>query len=980
MRGSFGRIEGIPMFPETKLEQGGTAEAPAPNVPFAVEDANSVWIVERGKLDLFLVSGVDGQATGARYPVMRIDEGGAVFGIGTTLPAGRHLIATALPETKLLRFSVARFRDMALLNSESPAVHLLEGWISRLSNTIVDGPWTGDFVAVEAGAPVAVGEEKKVIVPKEGVIWVAHLEGTSRFAAKGPVPSVPEQFFPVSRHGWLEVAPHSLLQCIDSRTLYQLDNNLRALQAFHSVAISCLIDKQQNESAKERERQRAKYVNDSSVVRRALIRLATPLRRVSPVVQSEEGIEDPLFLAAEAVGKKLGVKLKPHWDMLRGVKVADPIAAIARASGVRVRRVQLKAGWWRQDTGPLLAFRDVDRRPLALLPRSARAYDAYDPIEQSTMRVTAEVSSALNPLAYMFYRPFPPKRLNIADLLKFGLSDCRKELLSILLMGIAAGLLGTITPYATGIIFDHLIPGAERRQLVHVALILLVIALTAAMFTLTRSFAVLRLQGKIDKALQAAVWDRLLSLPVPFFRNYTSGDLASRSLGIVWMSRILTGSTLTVILSGVFSVFLLGSLYYYSWELALLGTGLVLFAWMMSAVCIYVQVRYQREMFRLAGRISGLLLELVNGVAKFRVAAVENRAFASWAREFAEQKQISMRARRLSNRLTVFNAAFPVISLGAIFYCEAVMLSRPQVRTVTTGEFVAFLAAFTQFLMASLLVSSSLQSVFGIVPLYERAQPIFHTLPEVAQSTSDPGRLSGSIEISHVTFRYRPDLPLVLWDVSASIQPGQFVAFVGASGSGKSTLLRLLLGFETPESGTIYFDGQDLDGLDVEAVRRQMGVVLQNSRLINGDIFTNIVGSSPLSMDDAWEAASLVGLDDDIVCMPMGMYTLIGDGGGGVSGGQRQRLMIARALVGKPRILLMDEATSALDNETQSVVSRSLESLQVTRVVIAHRLSTILNADRIFVIDKGSVVQAGTYKELLDQEGLFREFAKRQLA
>jgi ABC-type bacteriocin/lantibiotic exporter with double-glycine peptidase domain len=250
-----------------------------------------------------------------------------------------------------------------------------------------------------------------------------------------------------------------------------------------------------------------------------------------------------------------------------------------------------------------------------------------------------------------------------------------------------------------------------------------------------------------------------------------------------------------------------------------------------------------------------------------------------------------------------------------------------------------------------------------------------------ARRCSTPSTCSSSTakEASRLRFRYKEDLPIVLNDVSFTINPGEFVAFVGHSGSGKSTLFRLLLGFEKPESGFIHFDGLDLDDIDPQALRRQMGVVLQNGRITDGDIFTNIIGTAPLSIDDAWEAARAARLDKDIEAMPMGMHTVISEGGGGLSGGQRQRLLIARAIVHRPRILLFDEATSALDNQTQSTVSRSLEQLNATRIVIAHRLSTILHADRIFVFDQGGIVQQGTYDELMAQEGLFRDLAQRQI-
>jgi len=954
----------------------GDIVTPVSNMPLPVHDPDSVWIVQQGRLDLFLVRVGSDLAKNARYPVMRVEHGCAVFGVAVS--DGRALIVTASPETKLLRVRLDRFQDLAGV-CDNPTVSLLDAWIHCLSAAVATVPSAGNIVAVQAGDSVEVGEEPKVILAKDGIVWVSHKECSVRFLGKTPVPPTFESFFPVSKHGWLEVMPKSHLQCLDTRSLLQTDPDLRSLQAFHRIVVSCLIEKQQHESAKERERQRARHIADKVVFRSSLLRLSEPLVQVPFDVQSERECEDPVFLAAEAVSRASGMRLKPHSDMLRGAKLMDPIGAIARASGVRVRRVQLRPGWLMHDPGPLLVFRDVDQRPLALVPHSAGRYHLYDPIGQTSTTVSSEANSGLASFAYIFYRPFPSKKLCIRDVFKFGTSDCKAELILLLLMGTAAGLLAVITPYATGIIFDRLIPAGERGQLLLTAMILLAVAGAVTMFTVTRNFAVLRLQGKVDKVLQAAIWDRLLSLPVAFFRNYTSGDLASRSLGIAQMSRILTGSALTMILTGIFSISSLGLLFYYSSRLAFLATGLLLFGGIVSAVCIAVELQYQKEISQLKGRLSGSLLELLSGIAKFRVAAVESRAFTSWARESARLYQVQVRGTRLSNRLTVFNSVFPIASVGAIFYYHATILSRPQADMLTTGNFVAFLAAFLQFSTAMLLVSSSLLSMLGVVPLYERAQPIFETLPETAETKIDPGKLTGAIEMSRLTFRYRPNMPLVLRDVSATIQPGQFVAFVGASGSGKSTLFRLLLGFETPESGKIYFDGHDLASLDVQAVRRQIGVVLQTGRLISGDIFTNIVGSLPLTMNDAWEAASMVGIDEDIRWMPMGMHTWIGEGGGGLSGGQRQRLLIARAIVSKPRVLLMDEATSALDNQTQKIVIRSLESLQATRVVIAHRLSTVLNADRIFVLAKGTVVQVGTYEDLMGRDGLFRELISRQL-
>jgi ABC-type bacteriocin/lantibiotic exporter with double-glycine peptidase domain len=365
-----------------------------------------------------------------------------------------------------------------------------------------------------------------------------------------------------------------------------------------------------------------------------------------------------------------------------------------------------------------------------------------------------------------------------------------------------------------------------------------------------------------------------------------------------------------------------------------------------------------------------------------RVAGAEARAFSVWAKDFAEQRRLAFKARSVENSLAVFNSAFPVVTSIFIFGVVTAMLStsaQAGEASLSTGSFLAFNAAFGQFLSAALQMSSVVVSLILIIPIYERAKPILEGEPEVDVARSDPGDLSGEIELSRVSFRYHDDGALVLDDVSLQARPGEFIAIVGPSGAGKSTVLRLLLGFEIAENGSVYYDHQDLAALDVQSVRRQIGVVLQNAQVLPGSIFENIVGTAPLGTEDAMEAAKMAGLDQDIEQMPMGLHTFIMEGGGTLSGGQRQRLLIARAVVGRPRILMFDEATSALDNRTQAHVSDSLGRLQTTRVVIAHRLSTIINADRIYVMDRGKVVEEGTYEELLEQGGLFTQLAQRQM-
>ena len=958
---------------------------PQPNHPFSIHARDSVWIVQSGKLDLFLVRSVNGELAGARHHFLRVDEGHAVFGMPSSERGDTVIIATATPGTRLLCVSRDDLPELAQSlhpDSASYPLSLLEDWIvsleSAAASTAIRPKY---FTELEPDSILDVPNPPKPVVTAKGVLWVEHLSGASRFLGSNEIdPINGRSYFPVSRYGWLQPDAGSRIFSVDSASWRRSETDWRSLETFHRVIFERLLLNRRHAESKNRKRLLRQAESDAVIIRGALRSLASPLEEEdSRRSAADQGIADPLLQACEAVGKSLGVTIVPPREVPVGATIKDVVAAIASASSLRHRVVVLKGKWWKNANGPLLAFRDSDNRPMALLPSPNGGFQLYDPVEDRTAPVDGAAAFALNGFAYTFYRPLPSRKLSIWDLLSFGLRDSRRELVTIIVMGVCGGLLGMVFPIATGIIFNSIIPSAQRSQLWQISAFLVIATCAASMFTLTRNFAMLRLEGKMGSSLQASVWDRLLRLPVPFFRRYTSGDLADRSSGISNILRTLTGSAIYSILSGVFSIFSFLLLFYYSWQLALIATALVFVIFARSAVSAYLEVHYQRRIFREHGRISGMLLEFVGNIARLRVSGAEPRAFAVWAREFAGQKQLSVSARKVSNGLAIFSAAFPVVSLAILFSYAAQIMGHPLLHALTTGTFLAFLAAFVQFQSAALGLSSAVESALGVVPLYERAIPIFETLPEVASANKQPGELTGSIELNHVDFRYHPELPLVLHDISFAVKPGQFTAIVGPSGSGKSSLLRLLIGFEKPEAGTIYYDGQDLAKLDVQAVRRQIGVVLQSARLSSGTIFDNIVGSGAFTLDDAWEAARSAGLEQDIRDMPMGMHTVVSEGGGNISGGQRQRLLIARAIVKKPRIFLFDEATSALDNLTQATVSHSLESFRATRIVIAHRLSTIVNADRILVVEKGAVVQFGSYDELANQDGLFRELAKRQL-
>ena len=717
-------------------------------------------------------------------------------------------------------------------------------------------------------------------------------------------------------------------------------------------------------------------------------------RLLKPEDNSFLSAKTPLLVAAGAVGHALGVKISPPSQSENMTQVKEPLTAIARASQLRLRHVLLRGQWWRQDSGPMVAFirsesasqpdrieeetRADDRQPVALLPIKDSRYELFNPVTLTRLPVDATVARQLDPMALMFYRPLPDAQLNAWTLLQFVFYGRQRDLWMILITGIAVTLLGMLIPQATAVLIDNAIPYGSRSILLQIGLALLAVAFGRAGFQFAQAIAAMRIETASDATLQAAVWDRLLKLPTSFFRAYSTGDLQSRVSGITAIRRRLSGTALDAILSGAFALLNLGLLFYYSAKLAVLALLVALLVASVTIISGVILLKKQGPLLALDGELYGLMVQLINGVSKLRMAGAEPRAFAQWGERYRQQLQLEMSTQRLEDAVNVFNTAMPTITAIGLFWLASTLIDPMSDMGFSTGTFLAFSAAFAIFISGATNLSLTLIEVLDVIPLWRRSQPILTAKPEVDLQKADPGRLTGRLCLDCVNFRYREDGPLILADVTVEAEPGEFIALVGPSGSGKSTVLRLLLGFETPQSGTVYYDSQDITGIDITAVRKQLGVVLQNGRINAGSIFENISGGALITLDDAWRAAEMAGFADDIRSFPMQMHTVVNEGGGNLSGGQRQRLVIARALALNPKILLLDEATSALDNRTQAIVSESLSQLNVTRIVIAHRLSTIRHADRIYVIKAGRVVQQGTFDQLATQAGVFAQLIERQ--
>ncbi len=944
---------------------------------FLLDRAN-VYLVEEGQVDIFSVGVEGGRPVGSRTHLLRVTRGGVFLDIAAhPSPGGRTLLAVGHVGTRLAEIPQARLWEL-LAGAELTAVvrTLLDSWIDAVCGGLAPSLVPKRCVELEIGVPHAM-PAGTMWRPRGGVAWITHADAPAYLFGRPELAIDGHVHTPLSGLVWLTSPQTDRVTTFETAAV-EPEALWRGLLRLHALVLQWTDLLARDAHAADSARLQEKTAFQKSLLKSACARLveaAIPSgKRAEPswLAVADDGPMRTWRLVAQA----LGLRFKPAAALTSAAVAANPVDAMLRAVGSRARRVMLRHDWWRHDAGPLLGFRDGSR-PVALLP-TARGYVIDDPERSVVEPVGRADAASLVPFAYSFYRPFPDGVLGPMKVLRFGIDGCGHDVATLIAAGVAGAALGLIPPVVVGMLFNATIPGAERSQLLELTIVLLAVAMAAALFNIAQGLLFLRIEARMGGSVQAAVWDRLLKLPLSFFRPYTAGDLAVRAMSIDAIRQIVSGSTMTALMGGVWSLGNVGLMFYYSANLAWRAILIILGVVVVALIGGWLQLRPQREAILAQAKASGIVLQLLTSISKIRVAGVEAAAFARWVERFSTQRRVQCAVRTIGTYVAAFNGAVPVVGTLLIFWIALPLLSHD--RLMRTGDFVAFLSAYSSCISALLGTCAALLAAGNAIPLYEHARPILETLPEVDVRKADPGTLSGDIEVQHALFRYAADGPLVLHDVSFRVGPGEFVALVGPSGSGKSTLLRLLLGFETLESGAIYYDEQALDGLDIQAVRRQIGVVLQSGRLMSGDIFTNVVGSSSATLDDAWAAARMAGFGEDIEAMPMGMHTVISEGGSTLSGGQRQRILIARAIVHRPRILLFDEATSALDNRTQAIVADSLDRLQATRIVVAHRLSTIMSADRICVLDHGRIVQNGTYRDLIAKRGLFADLARRQIA
>ena len=949
----------------------------AGNLPLELEAPQYVWFVERGALDVFLVERQNEEVQSAPHHLIHIEAGSLVPGVAPQ--AGKTtlgLIAKGLQGTILRRLPIASLASVRPAEVAACVDTWIIGVAATLSRDVVYRPQPDAFV--ETGQPPRM--EKGIFSVRRGLAWLQlSSPETALFmdlveAAEGDSDEGAGRIS-VTPASWITLPAPQKISAVSSETL--LDQGLlwRSLEHYHKVAFSlerinrslAIVDLGNLDRASTTHRRL-----DENIARRQLFNL----------YELPEGRErDRDGAALGEVLRRIGTHEGFNFEWPAKSEIPDftpSLADFLDVSGARRRRVRLdpQERWWIGDSGAMLAFRAEDDRPVALLPRTLGHYLMFDSETRQTTPVTARNAESLQAEAWSFYRPLTSGRAGVQDLMQLASKGLGTNVARFAIAGLLGGLILVLPAIVLGFIADRVIPSGEFVLLYSATALLVAFAVIGALMHIFQGMVLMSLEDRITSRTEAAFWDRLLRLPSGFLHRYPTGDRAMRGMTFQRIRDAVQGVVANDVLSIFFLFPALAVIFFYDVTLGIVTSALALLALLVTVLLGLRQKAPYAKVVRAVQRRTGRLFQIINGIAKLRVEGAEGSAFAAWARDYSEQLRAELELGAREAHLRAFGAALPLLAAAVVLAAAL-----PRIEALTVGAFLVVYIAFAVFITGIIRLGSSFATIATIVPEYTQIQPFLAEIPETSAGGEPVGHLGGDIAFDRVSFRYDPEGPLILDRVSIHARPGEFIAIAGESGAGKSTLFRLALGLNEPTSGTIYYDRRDLKKLNVKQLRRKIGAVPQEVQLHPQDLWDNIAGDEEdASAEAVWQAARTAAIAEEIKAMPMAMLTCVGDSGSVTSGGESQRIMIARALMRQPRILLLDEATNWLDNESQSRIMDNLAQLTSTRIVIAHRLSTLRQADRIYVLDGGKVVQEGTFVELAKTRGIFRDLVRRQKA
>ncbi len=684
--------------------------------------------------------------------------------------------------------------------------------------------------------------------------------------------------------------------------------------------------------------------------------------------------DDPLYRVMAYACRETSIPLIEASKLTSVCGDSVSVSNIARASRFACRKVVLDQNWHKKDCGTIIG--KIQEKPVACIPKGQGSYLIYFGESGEKCKLTDQIAETISPEAYVISRTLPGKKLNTKDIILFGTKSIRKvDIAYVVVLGLVGALIGILLPTLNQKIYDEYIPLGNYSQLIQICVVIATFMIGNLFFDMVKKLSEFRIGSHVGYDLQNAVYYRIFHLPESFFRSHESADLAQRLAYIAELANTFVSSVLVSGLATVFSLLYLYRMFKYSSKLSWMALLMLLIYGLIVYLVSKSTLKYDKQIEKTKGEASAKLYQFLNGIEKIRMAGVEDRAAYEYLLPFAEKQTFEMSKNRFAAYRLVLSGSVSVM-FSMVFY---LVIVRSKIN-ISSGSFMAFNSAFGSFSAAVLGLVDGVLNLYQMKPKYERIKPVLETAPEDEGEKEIPGKLRGEVSLNNVKFSYEKDGSNVINGIDLKIAPGEYIGIVGSSGCGKSTLLKLLLGFEEPDQGQVCFDGKNLKQLDKRAVRKNLGVVLQNGKLIAGSIYENITITAPnATLKDVQAVIEAVGLKSDIEQMPMGVHTVLSENSGTISGGQQQRILIARAIIAHPSILIFDEATSALDNVTQAAVCESLDKMNVTRIVVAHRLSTIKNCDRIIVLQDGKIVEQGTYSALMDQNGLFHQLAARQL-
>ncbi len=956
------------------------------NDAFDITEIDHFWLILQGRVNLFEIVEEDGKIASARNFMMSLGVGEVIFSLSSLIldkntKRTHKVIAVPTLDTYIYK---AKLDEIGGDEKMFQTLSWVENWVHKLDSALSNFfPARPQSILLEAEADQKINEGDWISGHQKAIVWLRLKEGEAFYGSvdgcrietsEHPIP-LSESSVIYCKTGCVFDGSFSITEHINNK----LVDNLRHFNHFLMEALT--------HSLKEKTRDYARSVihlreNTEEKASSAIQSVASVYSDVSDYQQREHVGKLPPDIEAWCVAlEHLG--LEPPRNIIHNqfVEEGRDIFDIVSMCGARYRKIRiLEEDWFTRDRGTFISMTIRDKEPVALLPGAGGRYRIVNPTQGTNEYMGLKDSRSIATSGFMLYKPMPEEINGWKDILKFSFQDIMQDFQMVVLIAFIIGLLGMASPYFTGEILSNYLPANDLSLFSWAIIALALTAVARILLGLATTFATMRIIGNMTSTMQSAVWMRMISLPVSFYRNFTAGDLADRANGINSIRETLTQSVFGTILSLLSGSISLAMMLYYSWKMSLFACAMLVVLIGVTFFFTRMQLPHQRKAFMLQGELEGFIYQVLSGIAKIRLLNSENACLQRWANIFKRQKSHQYKAGMWNVIQSVFNTvAVPAMDLALFTFVLFVLLKGEQQPTFGIGSFLAFHVAFGQFSGSVLAVTGAISTVIESVPLYERVRPVLEAKSEYHASKPSVGTLRGKIQLTNVNFTYTQGEALVLQRISFTIEPGEYVAIVGTSGSGKSTLVRLLLGFEKPNSGSVLIDNRDLNDVDIRSIRSQMSTVLQNSSIMQGSIYDNIIsGRNHLTLDEVWVACEKAGLKDDIESLPMGLHTVIAEGGIGLSGGQRQRLLIARALISPSSILLFDEATSALDNLTQAVVQKSLNSVNATRVVIAHRLSTVRDVDRILVIDKGQVIEDGGYDELVEQGGMFSELVKRQ--